>query len=43
MNNKTILIKNGLIVNSQEITQKDIFINNGQIEKIDSEKIMDIL
>jgi len=36
MNNKTILIKNGLIVNSQEITQKDIFINNGQIEKIDS-------
>jgi len=36
MNNKTILIKNGLIVNSQEITQKDIFINNGQIETIDS-------
>ena len=34
MNNKTILIKNGLIVNSKEITQKDIFINNGHIEKI---------
>tara|TARA_Y100001970_G_scaffold206822_1_gene251879 strand:+ start:77 stop:1396 length:1320 start_codon:yes stop_codon:yes gene_type:complete len=34
MNSKTILIKNGLIVNSNEITQKDIFINNGHIEKI---------
>tara|TARA_B100001113_G_scaffold232071_1_gene190624 strand:- start:55 stop:1374 length:1320 start_codon:yes stop_codon:yes gene_type:complete len=34
MNNTKILIKNGLIVNSNEITKKDIFIHNGHIEKI---------
>ena len=34
MNNTKILIKNGLIVNSKEITKKDIFIHNGHIEKI---------
>ena len=36
MNNKTLLIKNGHIVNSQEISKKDIFIKNGKINKIDS-------
>ena len=36
MNDKTLLIKNGHIVNSQEISKKDIFVKNGKINKIDS-------
>ena len=34
MSNKKILIKNGLLVNSNKISKNDILISNGKIDKI---------
>ena len=34
MQNKTLLIKNGYLVNSKNILKADIFISNGKILKI---------
>ena len=34
MQNKNLLIKNGYLANSKEISKKDIFISNGKISEI---------
>ena len=37
MNGNHLIIKNGFLVSSNRIVKKDILINNGAIENIDSE------